>query len=59
VQVEVFPFTSVTVSVTVFAPTLEQLKVEGETESEATPQASLEPLFTCAAVIVAVPAAFN
>jgi hypothetical protein len=59
VQVDEFPFTSVTVSVTVFAPISEQSNEEGETESEAIPQASLEPLFTCAAVIAAVPAAFN
>ena len=55
VQVDTFPFTSVTVSVTVFAPRFVQLKVEGETESEAIPHASELPLFTCAAVIVTVP----
>jgi hypothetical protein len=43
------------VSVTVLSPTLEQLKLEGDTLS-VTPQASFEPLSTCAAVIVAVPA---
>jgi hypothetical protein len=59
VQVEVFPFTSVTVSVTVFAPTLAQVNEEGETESEAIPQLSELPLLTCAAVIVAFPAALR
>jgi hypothetical protein len=46
VQEEVFPFTSTAVSVTVFAPILEQLKEEGVTVSEANPQAAFEPLFT-------------
>ena len=59
VQVEEFPFTSVTVSVTVFAPTFVQLKVFGVTDSEAIPHASLLPLLICAAVIAAVPAAFR
>lgn len=44
VQVEEFPFTSVTVSVTVLAPTLEQLNEVGATVTLAMPQLSLEPL---------------
>jgi hypothetical protein len=59
VQVDEFPFTSVTVSVTVFAPVLAQVNEEGETDSEAIPHASVEPLFTCAAVIVAFPDEFK
>jgi len=55
VHVEVFPFTSVTVSVTVFAPTLLQLNVEGETLMLAIPQASELPLLICAAVMLAAP----
>src|SRR6185503_14790264 len=57
VQVELLPFTSVTVSVTVFGPTLAQVKVLGVTLRLAMPQASLLPLFTWAAVIVALPVA--
>jgi len=59
VQVEEFPFTSVTVSVTVFAPTFEQLKVDGETLSEAIPQASELPLLIWAALMLAFPAEFR
>ena len=59
VQVEVFPPTSVTVNVTVFAPILEQLKLFGETASEAIPQASEEPLSTSAAVIEPFPLLSN
>ena len=55
VQVETFPLLSVTVSVTVFAPTFAHVNEEGETESEAIPHASELPLLTCAAVIVALP----
>jgi hypothetical protein len=43
---ELFPLTSVTVSVTVFAPELTQENELGETENEAMPQLSVEPLFT-------------
>ena len=56
VQVDEFPFISVTVKVTRFAPTLTQVKVDGETESEAIPHASELPLFICEARIVIVPA---
>ena len=55
VHVLVFPFTSVTVNVTVFGPTLEQLKFNGVALKLAIPQASLLPLFTIAGVIVALP----
>ena len=40
--------------------TLEQLKVFGTTETRFTvPQLSVDPLFTCAGVIVTVPAGFS
>ena len=55
VQVEVFPFTSVTVSVTVLSPISAHENVSGETESVAIPQASVEPPSTSAPVIVTVP----
>ena len=54
-----FPLASVTVNITVFAPTFEQVNVLGETLNEAIPQASVEPLFTWAPVILTVPAEFN
>jgi hypothetical protein len=54
-----FRYCTVTVSVTVFAPTFEQVNEEGETDNEAIPQASELPLFTCAAVIVAAPDEFR
>jgi len=44
VQVEEFPFTSVTVRVTVLAPTFEQLKLVLLNERLAIPQLSLDPL---------------
>ena len=44
-QVDEFPFTSVTVSVTLFAPRFVQLKEEGVTDKDAIPQASELPLF--------------
>jgi len=59
VQVETFPFTSVTVSVTVLLPTLAQVNELGETVTEAIPQLSEEPLLICEAVIEAVPAALR
>ena len=58
-QFDVLPFTSVTVSVTVFAPTLVQLKVFGVTDKLAIPQASLEPLSTWEAVIFTLPVPSN
>ena len=45
-QVEVFPFTSVTVRVTEFAPTSEQVNAFGETTNDATAQLSELPLST-------------
>ena len=55
VQVEVLPLTSVTVRVTVLAPTFEQLKLDGATLIPARPQLSEEPLLMSDAVIVAEP----
>src|SRR5688572_3526937 len=57
VQEEEFPFTSVMVSVTAFAPTLAQVNELGETVMEAIPQASVLLLLTCAAVTVVFPPA--
>ena len=59
VAVLLLPFTSVTVKVTVFAPTFAHVKLFGDTVMVAIEQLSDEPLFTCAAVTLAVPAAFN
>ena len=58
-QVDVLPLLSVTVKVTVLAPTLEQLKLVLEATKEAIPQASLDPLLISAAVMVALPLEFN
>ena len=58
-QVAVFPLLSVTVSVTAFAPRLRQVKLELDRTREATVQLSVELLFTCAVVIVAVPEPFR
>ena len=54
-----FPFTSVTVKITVLLPRLVQLKVLGATVTVAIPQLSNDPLLICAAVIVACPAVFK
>ena len=54
-----FPFTSVTVNVTVFAPVLVHVNDVGEAVTVAMPHASLDPLLICDAVIDAVPEAFN
>ena len=59
VQVETFPLLSVTVSTTLFAPTLEQSKVFMSILVEAIPQASFEPPSTSAGVMVALPLASN
>ena len=59
VQVETLPLTSVTVKVTVLAPTLAHVKEEGETASEAIPHASELPLLICEAIIEAVPPALK
>ena len=58
-QVEMLPLTSVTVSVILFAPTLEQLKLLFEIVVLAIPQLSEDPLFICDAVMVALPEAFR
>jgi len=58
-QVDVLPLLSVTVKVTVLAPTFEQLKLVLEATKVAIPQASLEPLSMLAATIVALPDEFN
>ena len=55
VQLLLFPFTSVTVSTTMFSPTLLQSKVTISMEISATPQLSLLPPSTSAAVIEALP----
>ena len=59
VPVATLPLESVKVSVTVLAPTFAQVKVLGETDIDAMPQAQVEPLSTCVAVTVALPAAFS
>ena len=59
VQVETLPLLSVTVKVAVLDPAFAQLKVEGETDKEAMPQASFEPLSMSDAVMVALPEEFN
>ena len=46
VPVPVLPLASVTVSVTVFGPTLAQVNVFGDTVIEAIPQTAVEPLST-------------
>ena len=55
VQVLVLPLLSVTLKVTVFEPTLLQVKLVGLAAKLAMPQASFEPLSTSLAVIVALP----
>src|SRR5690606_36120346 len=55
IQVEVFPFTSITVNVTVFGPTSAQVKSVTSIEVLAIPQASVEPPSTSAAVMEALP----
>jgi hypothetical protein len=59
VRVAVFPFTSVTVIVTVFAPMFAQVKLLGLTAKLAIPHASLEPLSTASESMEAAPAPFN
>ena len=56
-QVELLPFTSVTVSVTGTGPTSAQVKVVRLSDRLAIPQASLLPLFTAAAVVLPLPVA--
>ncbi len=57
VHVDTFPFTSVTVSVTVFAPSSAQVNVLGSTTIEAIAQLSELPPSTSVAVIEAFPVA--
>ena len=59
VHVSLFPLLSVTVSTTLFAPMFVQSKVEISIALVAIPQASVLPLSTSAAVIVALPVASN
>ena len=59
VQVLVFPFTSVTVNVTVLGPTSAQVKLLGSMESDAIPQLSVEPLSMSVTEMVALPEASN
>ena len=57
--VALFPFTSVMVNTTLFAPMLLQLKLVFDKLIELMLQLSLEPLFTCEAVTLAVPELFK
>ncbi len=57
--VALFPFTSVTVSTTLFAPTLLQLKLVLDKPNVPILQLSLEPLFTCEAATLTVPDPFK
>ena len=54
-QLDEFPLLSVTVIVTLFAPKFAQLNVVGLMIVEAMVQLSVDPLFTCEAIILAVP----
>ena len=58
-QLLLLPLLSLTVSTTLFGPTLAQVKLFGATDVEAIPQASFEPPLTSLAVIDAFPAASN
>src|SRR5687767_15677666 len=59
VQVDALPLWSVTVSVTVLAPTLSQVKSEWVLSSVSGPQASVEPLSMSSGVMAACPEASN
>ena len=59
VPVETLLLISVTVKVTVFAPTLAHVNELGETVIDLIPQASDEPLLTSATTIEPLPVAFN
>ena len=59
ISVAIFPLTSVTFNVTVFAPTVAQVKSVLSKVIVAMPQASVEPLFTSDATIETVPAALS
>src|SRR5262245_6086145 len=56
-QEALLPFISVTVNVTGFVPISLQSKEKDDTEYDAIPHASEDPLSTCDAVIVALPVA--
>ena len=56
-HVDTFPLPSVTVKVTVLAPTLEQSNVLGDTDTDAIAQLSVEPLSMSAVVMEALPKA--
>ena len=56
---ELFPAASSTVSVTLFGPTLGQVKAETSIEVAVTAQLSVDALSTSAATIVALPEASN
>ena len=58
-QVAVLAFTSVTVSTTALLPTFEHVKLLLSNVKDAMPQASLDPLLICVAVIVDVPPLFR
>ena len=58
-QVLAFPFTSVTVKVTLFGPTFAQEKLVLLRDKPAIPHASVLLLFTAAGAIVALPEAFS
>ena len=55
IQLEVLPFTSVTVKVTLLGPTSEQLNTAGEELNPAIPQLSLDPPSISPAKTIAVP----
>ena len=55
----VFELLSVTVSVTLFNPRLAQVKAVGEAPRDKIPQASVDPLFTAAAVVEIFPEPFR
>ena len=59
VQVELFPFTSTTVKVTVFGPTWAHVKAVCESVLVAMAQLSFDPLSTSATVRVALPLALR
>jgi hypothetical protein len=59
VHIELLPFTSVTVIVTVFAPMFAQVNVLGLTTKLARPHASLDALLTASESILTLPVLFN
>ena len=59
VQVDTLLLLSVTVRVTVFAPTFAQVKLFGDNVIDFMPHSSVEPLLTWAVVMLALPVASN